>query len=147
MFRIFHEPVDIEQLKQLLPSYDNGEPVSLGYRIMYRPENKLIGVIHATMVRENNLAHLGQIVIGDKNLRGQGIGAESIRQFLIICFDQLNLHRVQLFVDDDNAPAIACYRKAGFKTEGLMRDATKTSTGYISWHSMSILEDEWRSDV
>ena len=144
-FRMFHAPVDNEQLLQLLTSYSDGKPTSLGYRIVRTSDAKLIGLIHATIIWDNNLAHLGQIVVGDPTLRGLGIGTESIKLFLKVCFDDLNLHRVQLFVDDDNAGAIACYRKAGFQIEGLMREATRVSSGYVSWHSMSILEDEWKS--
>ena len=96
------------------------------------------------MNRDNNLAHIGQIVVGEPSLRGLGIGTASLKLFLRICFEELKLHRVQLFVDDDNTGAVACYQKAGFKVEGLMREATRTSTGYISWYSMSVLEDEWR---
>jgi len=144
VFRIFRAPVDEEQLKQLLSSYKDEKPISLGYRIVRSSDSALVGMIHATVVWDNNLAHIGQIVVGDPDLRDSGIGTESLKLFLKICFDDLNLHRVQLFVDDDNYGAIACYKKAGFQIEGLMREATKTSSGYISWYSMSILEDEWR---
>ena len=68
-----------------------------------------------------------------------------MRSFLRVCFNDLGLHRVQLFVDKDNAEAIACYLKVGFQVEGLMREATRVGSEYISWHSMSILEDEWRN--
>ena len=144
-FRMFRAPVDNEQLLQLFTSYSDGRPTSLGYRIVRTSDAELIGLIHATIVWDNNLAHIGQIVVGDPALRGLGIGTESIKLFLKVCFDDLDLHRVQLFVDDNNAGAIACYRKAGFQIEGLMREATKVSSGYVSWHSMSILEDEWRN--
>jgi RimJ/RimL family protein N-acetyltransferase len=84
---------------------------------------------------------VGQIVVGDPGLRRSGIGTASLLQLLEICFAELGLHRVQLFVDEDNLATIACCRKAGFRDEGLMRDATKTDRGYVSRHSMSILEE------
>ena len=49
---------------------------------------------------------------------------------------------MQIFVDEANLSAIACYKKVGFKPEGLMREATRTDDGYVSWFSMSILEEE-----
>jgi RimJ/RimL family protein N-acetyltransferase len=83
--------------------------------------------------------------VGDPALWGIGIGTDSITRFLRVCFDDLGLHRAQLFVDEDNAGAIACYRKAGFQVERLMREATKVGPDFVSWYDMSILENEWRS--
>ncbi|MCP4634730.1 MAG: GNAT family N-acetyltransferase, partial [candidate division Zixibacteria bacterium] len=123
----------------------DGKPTSLGYRIVRTSDAEVIGLIHAIIDWQNSLAHIGQIIVGDPELRGTGIGTESIVQFLRVCFDDLGLHRAQLFVDEDNAGAIACYLKAGFRIEGLMREATKVDSDYVSWHSMSILEGEWRS--
>ena len=144
-FRVFHAPVDDDQLASLLTAHEDGRPRSLGYRIVRTSDAEIIGLIHATIDRKNMLAHIGQIVIGDPALRGLGIGTASMRSFLRVCFNELDLHRVQLFVDADNAEAIACYRKVGFQVEGLMREATRVDSEYISWHSMSILEDEWRN--
>jgi RimJ/RimL family protein N-acetyltransferase len=70
--------------------------------------------------------------------------AAALRAFLRICFDDLELHRAQLFDDEDNTDAIACYKKVRFRAEGLMREGTKVGSEYVSWYSMSILEDEWR---
>jgi len=144
-FRMFSLPIDDDQLGRLLTMYTDGKPTSLGYRIVRISDAEVIGLIHAIIDWQNRLAHIGQIVVGNPELRGSGIGTESIMQFLRICFDDLGLHRAQLFVDEDNAGAIACYRKAGFQVEGLMRDASKVDSNFVSWHSMSILEDEWRS--
>jgi RimJ/RimL family protein N-acetyltransferase len=142
-FRIFHAPVDDEQLTVLLTAHESGRPTSLGYRIVRVSDAEIVGVVHATIDWKNNLAHIGQIVV-DPLLRGAGIGAASLKLILDLCLNELRLHRAQLFVDEDNAEAIACYRKIGFQVEGLMREATKVGTDYVSWHSMSILEDEWR---
>ena len=144
-FRVFHAPVDDRQLAQLLTVHKDGRPTSLGYRIVRVYDVEVIGLIHAIIDWRNMLAHIGQIIVGDPALRGLGIGTDSLKRFLRVCFDDLGLHRAQLFVEEDNTGAIACYRKAGFRVEGLMREATKVGPDYVSWHSMSILEDEWRS--
>ncbi len=142
IFRIFHAPVDDEQLTALLTSHGDGRPTSLGYRIVRVSDAETVGVVHATIDWKNNLAHIGQIIV-DPPLRGAGIGAACLKLILDVCFNELRLHRAQLFVDEDNAEAIACYRKVGFQVEGLMREATKVGSDYVSWYSMSILEDEW----
>ncbi len=146
IFRVFRAPVDDDQLGRLLTVHADGKPISLGYGIVRVSDAEIIGLIHATIDWGNNLAHIGQIVVGDAVLRGSGIGTDGMTRFLRVCFDDLGLHRAQVFVDEDNAAAIACYRRVGFRVEGLMREATKVGSTYISWHSMSILEDEWRSN-
>jgi RimJ/RimL family protein N-acetyltransferase len=128
----------------LLTAHEDGRPVSLGYRIVRAADSEVIGLIHATIDWKNMLAHIGQVVVGDPELRGLGIGADCMKFILSVCFDDLSLHRAQLFVDADNTAAIECYKKVGFQVEGLMREATKVDSDYVSWHSMSILEDEWR---
>jgi RimJ/RimL family protein N-acetyltransferase len=143
-FRIFHAPVDDDQLTALLTAHESGKPKSLGYRIVRVSDAEIVGMIHAVIDWKNMLAHIGQIVV-DPHLRDLGIGTAGLRSFLRVCFTDLGLHRAQLFVDEDNAEAIACYRKVGFKMEGLMREAARVGSEYVSWHSMSILEDEWRS--
>lgn len=143
IFRIFKAPVDDDQLAALLTADEDGSVRSLGYRIVRVSDAEVIGLIHATIDWRNMLAHIGQIAVTPA-LRGMGIGTAALRLFLRVCFDGLGLHRAQLFVDEDNPKAIACYRKAGFRAEGLMREATRVGSRYVSWYSMSILEDDWR---
>jgi RimJ/RimL family protein N-acetyltransferase len=66
-----------------------------------------------------------------------------MEEILKVAFDELNLHRVSLGVFDFNLSAIACYEKAGFIKEGLLRDARKNDDEYWNLWEMSILEDEW----
>ena len=143
VFRVFREPVDDAQLTQLLTKHEDGRPISLGYRIVRAGDSAIVGVVHAVVDWRNHLAHIQQIVVGDPALRSKGIGAAALLELLDLCFREVGVHRVQIFVDDDNRSAIACYQRAGFQDEGLMRDATRIADGYLSWHSMSILENEW----
>jgi len=144
IFRIFQAPVDDNQLARLLTDYKDGKPVSLGYRIVRVSDDRIVGLIHAIIDWNNRLAHIGQIVVGDPAHRGLGIGQRSLTQLLGVCFDELHLHRAQLFVDEDNAEAVVCYKKVGFQIEGLMREAARVGNRFISWYSMSILKDEWQ---
>ena len=45
-----------------------------------------------------------------------------VQQILIIGFEQLRLHRIELVVFDFNQAAIRCYERVGFRTEGRLRD-------------------------
>lgn len=66
------------------------------------------------------------VFIGDESQRGKGLGQAATRALLRHAFDDLNLHRVYLFVLADNARAIRTYEKCGFHTEGrLVQHACK----------------------
>jgi ribosomal protein S18 acetylase RimI-like enzyme len=70
-------------------------------------------------------AHVGVLGVALlPEFRGQGFGVRLMRQTLDAA-RSFGLHRVELTVREDNKNAIALYRKIGFETEGLMRDAIK----------------------
>lgn len=56
---------------------------------------------------------------------------------------ELKLHRVELDVFSFNPRAIRAYEKAGFRREGVLRDAVKDGDKYGDDILMAILEEEW----
>jgi RimJ/RimL family protein N-acetyltransferase len=88
-------------------------------------------------------AHVGPVIVAP-GLRGRGIGLSMVREILRVGFDELALHRIELVVFDFNRPAIACCEKAGFHTEGLLRDIVRMGDTYWHWRAMSILASEYR---
>ena len=92
---------------------------------------------------KNRHAELG-IVIGEKAYWGQGYGTDAIRTLLRLCIGEMNLHRVMLRVDADNAQAIRCYEKAGFRKEGTLRETVFREGKYIDQHVMGILQPEFK---
>jgi diamine N-acetyltransferase len=94
---------------------------------------------------KDRCAELG-IVIGDKAYWGQGYGADAIRTLLGVAFGEMNLHRVFLRVDADNARAIRCYEKCGFQREGTSRHAVFREGAYHDQYVMSILELEFEGN-
>ncbi len=75
---------------------------------------------------------------------GRGIGSWAIERTLELAFDVLKLHRVELDVFSFNPRAIRAYEKAGFKHEGVRRDALMDHGEYADDLLMAMLEDEWR---
>lgn len=70
-------------------------------------------------------AHIGVLGVALlPEFRGQRHGERLMRQTLDAA-RTFGLHRVELTVRQNNANAVALYRKIGFEIEGLMRDAIK----------------------
>ncbi len=66
---------------------------------------------------------------------------ETTRDF---AFEELKLHRLELDVYSFNPRAERVYQKAGFRREGVLRDAVLDGQQYADDILMSILEEEWR---
>ncbi len=94
---------------------------------------------------KNRNAELG-IAIGEKPYWNQGYGSDAIRTLLGLAFREMNLHRVFLRVDADNARGIRCYEKAGFQREGTFREVVFKDGTYHDQYVMSILRSEFEAD-
>ncbi|MFC4103409.1 GNAT family N-acetyltransferase [Paenibacillus xanthanilyticus] len=135
--RTFSYPLTEAQLERYLHSD------SLIYRVVHEEHDEVIGHINLTIDRINQSGRIGKVLVGQRQWQGQGIGHMMIQKILHIAFEQFKLHRVSLGVFDFNLPAIACYEKAGFVKEGLLREARKVDQEFWNLWEMSMLETEW----
>ena len=85
------------------------------------------------------------IVICEKEFWGRGYGAEAIRQVLRYAFTELELRRVALHVDEDNARGIRCYEKCGFVREGLLRAHRLRRGRPVDGVAMAVLREDWEA--
>ena len=77
--------------------------------------------------------------------RGKGIGTWATEATRDFAFEKLRLHRLELDVYSFNPRAEKVYLKAGFKREGVLRDAIMDGNEYADDILVSILEDEWKA--
>lgn len=77
--------------------------------------------------------------------RGKGIGTWAVENTRDFAFADLQLHRLELDVFSFNPRAEKAYKKAGFRVEGILRDAVRDKGQYADDILMAILEDEWRA--
>ncbi|MEL7343545.1 MAG: GNAT family protein [Pseudomonadota bacterium] len=78
------------------------------------------------------------------DLRGLGLGRRAIAFALDTAFGPLGLHRIELCVLQSNHQAIACYTAAGFRHEGVLRDAVRIGDGFAHDVIMSVLSSDTR---
>jgi RimJ/RimL family protein N-acetyltransferase len=138
-------PLTEDQLRDEINMMSSEPPKSLMFTARIADTNELAGHIQLLGIDlVNRSARIGRVLVGDKNFRNKGIGREMINAIVEIAFETFKLHRVDLGVFDFNKSAIACYEKAGFKIEGILRDCRKVNDEYWSLINMSILEEEYR---
>ncbi|GAB4074501.1 GNAT family protein [Barrientosiimonas marina] len=143
----FSYPLDNEQLKTYIENTNHKSARDFIFAVRLKETGDTVGHISLRHIdQENKSARIAKVLVGNQHSRGQGIGQQMIHDVLRIAFDHFQLHRVSLGVFDFNTPAIACYEKAGFTKEGLLRDCRKRGSDYWSLWEMSILENEWRDN-
>lgn len=123
------------------------ESAERGDRLLYKAVNSedqtVFGHVELGAIDHRNRSlRIGRVLI-DPACRGRGLGAGMMQATVDLAFEQFEMHRVELWVFDNNPRAIASYERVGFKREGLIRDWFKADDGYWSMIVMSILEPEW----
>ncbi|MBW7975003.1 GNAT family protein [Bradyrhizobium sp. BR 10289] len=84
-------------------------------------------------------AHVGTLGMGLlQPFRGQGIGTQLIRRTLAAA-QATGLSRIELSVYENNAGAIALYKKVGFAVEGVSRNAARVNGVYENVVQMALL--------
>jgi RimJ/RimL family protein N-acetyltransferase len=112
------------------------------FAIRKQGDLRLLGYIQVTSIHPIfRTAEMG-IVIGDPRDRGHGYGQEAVAMALQHCWNDLNLHRVTLYVVGDNPRAVHTYAKAGFREEGRMRAAAYVDGRHVDVVVMGLLRSE-----
>ena len=89
-----------------------------------------------TYRRNRHVAHLA-LGVGQK-YAGRGIGTPLLRDLETWAM-QAGIHRLELTVMAHNRRAIGLYRRMGFRTEGVRRDAMRVSGGFVDEFMMAKL--------
>jgi RimJ/RimL family protein N-acetyltransferase len=143
-YLIIHRPLMLLAEEAFLRKMSESErDIVLG--IVTREPEQFIGVtgLHQLDVR-NRHVQFG-IVVGEKSAWGQGYGTEATRLMVRYAFDTLNLNRACLHVYEYNERAVRAYQKAGFRTEGRLRQDRFLDGRYWDTFVMAVLREEWQT--
>ena len=88
--------------------------------------------------------HAGIDIFLGGRYQGQGAGAEAISLLARFLFDQRGHHRISIDPAAANEQAIRCYRKAGFRRVGVLRQYERGADG--GFHD-GLLMDLIRADL
>ncbi|CAN0617503.1 GCN5-related N-acetyltransferase [Burkholderia multivorans] len=134
-FRYVNAEVD----NKWFDAYLAGRSRTVRLAICTRSTGAMVGVVYLLDIDWVNRSAEFAIQLGDAAVRGRGIGTEATRLALRHAFDDLNLHRIFLTVLATNTHAIALYEKAGFRAEGLLRQAAFKEGRYVDVIPMALL--------
>ena len=106
-------------------------------------ENKIAGAIQWQAETEPDYLHAGIDIYLDPAVHGRGLGSDAVRTLARHLIVDRGHHRLVIDPAADNAAAIRCYTKAGFKPVGVMRRYERGLDG--AWHDgllMDLLAEE-----
>jgi aminoglycoside 6'-N-acetyltransferase len=120
---------------------DLADPDEQTFAIEY--DGRVVGAIQWHAEASPDYRHAGIDIYLDPAVHGRGVGPDSVRTLARHLLRELGHHRLVIDPAADNAAAIGCYRKVGFRPVGVMRQYERGSDG--SWHDgllMDLLADE-----
>lgn len=108
-----------------------------------RVDGELVGYIQHYEEADPDYRHAGMDIFLAQQAQGEGYGTDAVRTLARHLVDDLGHHRLVIDPAADNARAIACYAKVGFRPVGVMRRYERGPDG--TWHDgllMDVLADE-----
>ncbi|WP_251423868.1 GNAT family N-acetyltransferase [Lactococcus muris] len=113
--------------------------------LIIAPDGAIIGESVINEIDWNLRCANFRIALYHQTERRKGIGTWATEITRDFAFEKLKLRRLELDVYSFNPGAEKVYLKAGFKREGILRDAVMDGDRYADVILMSMLENEWRA--
>lgn len=82
------------------------------FKVILQETGEVIG--HCELNYSRETPRLSRILIGQKSMRGKGLGNQVVTEMASLLFQDSSVQKVDLNVFDFNQPAIKCYEKVGF---------------------------------
>lgn len=108
-----------------------------------RVDGEQVGFIQHYQETDPDYLHAGMDLFLVERAQGRGAGTDAVRALARWLVDEVGHHRLIIDPAVDNARAIRCYEKVGFRPVGVMRSYERGPDG--TWHDnllMDMLADE-----
>ena len=102
-------------------------------------DGRIAGLIQYWEETEPKYRHAGIDLFIDPSLHGRGLGAAAITRVVRHLIEKRAHHRITIDPAVDNAAAIRCYEKVGFRRVGVMRSYERDVDGG-GWHDALLME-------
>ncbi|MFJ5262324.1 GNAT family N-acetyltransferase [Streptomyces sp. NPDC088387] len=103
-----------------------------------RLQDRIVGMIQWYEETEPHYRHAGIDVFLDPDVHNAGLGTDAVRTLARHLVHDLGFHRLVIDPAADNAPAIRCYTKVGFRPVGVLRQYERGPDG--TWHDGLLMD-------
>ncbi|MET9920121.1 GNAT family protein [Streptomyces sp. NPDC006435] len=101
-------------------------------------QQRIVGMIQWHAEEEPDYRHAGIDLFLDPAVHGKGLGTDAVRTLARHLVDDHGYHRLVIDPAADNAVAIRCYAKVGFRPVGVMRQYERGADG--TWHDGLLMD-------
>jgi diamine N-acetyltransferase len=136
----FEEPY--EAFVELCDLYDKHIHDQTERRFIVEREGERVGLVELVEIDLIHRRAEFQIIVAPRH-QGRGYASAATRLAIEYAFLTLNLHKLYLIVDVDNAPARTVYRKLGFVEEGLLRQEFFVNGEYRDVVRMALFQPDF----
>ncbi len=113
------------------------------YGYVIRVNGQMAGRIGVYKINSfNQHAEIGYWL--DESLQGRGIMTAACTSIVQQCFTQPGLHRLEIRCAEKNEKSAAIPLRLGFSYEGLLRDAEKLPSGFVSLKVFGLLRSNFQ---
>ncbi|NQU36226.1 MAG: GNAT family N-acetyltransferase [Actinobacteria bacterium] len=129
---------DAERARESFVGSESDYPFTVEYR------GETVGLIRYTETTDADYRCAKLDIFLGVQAQGKGFGAEVLQGMLGYLFEEIGHHRVTIAPRLDNERAIAAYKRAGFRTVGVMGQFERSPDG--NWHDgllMEMLSDDF----
>jgi aminoglycoside 6'-N-acetyltransferase len=116
---IRRQPEVAEWWGELEEGFPDEEPTARRFAVL--EEGRVVGMIQATEENEPDYPNAEIDIFLAAGARGRGLGPDAIGALARHLIEDRGHHRIVLSAHVDNARAIRCYEKSGFRTVGTLR--------------------------
>lgn len=135
-------PMTLEQVQSEQKAWTASKETVL-FTICALADDMAVGQTAFVRIDPISRAAIFYIAIYDPAYWSRGYGGEATRLMVQYGFDILNLNRIQLHVASENEHGVAAYERAGFRKEGVLRQAMYHHDRYVDFFVMAILREEY----
>ena len=141
----FRGPVSMEiDEKWLNEVLGNEKLTDVYFGILLKGSDELMGIVQLNNIDYISGVSTCGILIGDKSVRGKGIGVYAVRAVLFYAFFVLNLRKVITYILGPNAAAFKVQEKIGkVYKEGCLKKHFYFNDEFVDLHIQSFFKEDF----
>lgn len=124
---------------------DRSSPEEVTFAVCDKVSNEFVGTTGIYRIHWVMRTWEFRVFLGDKRVWNRGMGTECAKLMVVYGFEKLNLNKVWLGVNQENAGGACAYQKAGFVHEGVLRQEQYRNFRYYDVVRMSLLRSEYEA--
>jgi RimJ/RimL family protein N-acetyltransferase len=135
---IRRDPAVVEWWDELEPDFPLADEPEVT-RLTIHHDGEIAGMVQFGEELEPKYRHASIDIFVTPAHQGRGVCTEAIRLVVDLLLRERGHHRITIDPAAENAAAVRCYSKAGFKPVGIMRLAERDADGK-GWHDALMME-------